>query len=85
MSLRCPYCDTEIDDPDDCYDEALTYEHECPACEKNFIFGVEYSRDYSAHKADCLNGADHDYQKTATIPARFAVLRCSMCGDEKPI
>lgn len=63
----------------------MTYAHECQSCEKNFVFEVEYSRDYSAKKADCLNGAEHDYKKTATCPAEYAGLRCKMCGHEKPI
>ena len=32
MSLECPYCEAEIDDPDDCYETHVTYEHECPHC-----------------------------------------------------
>jgi len=85
MNLECPYCETEIEDPDECYEEGVTYEHECPECEKSFIFGVEYTRNYSAHKAECLNGGEHDYQKTKTYPVEFARLRCSMCEHEKPM
>ncbi len=84
MTLYCPYCKTGMDDPDECYEDGVTYEHECPSCEKYFVFTVEYTRTYSAGKADCLNGADHDYKKTRTIPAEFAVMRCKMCGHEKP-
>ena len=85
MSLQCPYCEAEIDDPDDCYEQETTYEHECRECEKSFVFQVEYSRDYSARKADCLNGAEYDYKKRATIPAEYAVMCCKMCGHEKPM
>jgi len=85
MELQCPYCWKLMRDPEECYEQEITYEHECPHCEKNFVFNVEYTRTYSAKPADCLNGAEHDYKKTATIPAEFAVLRCKMCGHEKPI
>jgi hypothetical protein len=85
MELYCPYCETGMDDPDECYEQDVTYEHECPHCEKNFVFTVEYTRTYSADKADCLNGAEHDYKKTATFPEEFAVMRCKMCSHEKPI
>lgn len=85
MSLECPYCEAELKDPDECYEQDVTYEHECPHCGKNFVFNVEYTRYYSADKADCLNGSEHDYRKTATFPEKYAVLRCQMCGHEKPI
>lgn len=85
MNLACPYCENEIEDPDDCYEEGVTYEHECPACEKSFVFYVKYSRDYAAHKADCLNGGDHDYKNTATIPAEYSRMRCTMCDHETPL
>ena len=85
MKLYCPYCRSGMDDPDDCYEQDVTYEHECPYCEKSFVFTIEYTRTYSADKADCLNGAEHDYQKTKTFPVEFARLRCTMCQHEKPI
>lgn len=56
MPLHCPYCEEPIDDPDDCYEPCRDYVHECPHCDKSFVFQVEYSRDYSASKAECLNG-----------------------------
>jgi len=83
--LHCPYCETDIDDPDDCYAPETTYEHQCPACEKHFVFTVDYIRDYSAAKAECLNGAPHDYKETTTFPRQYTRLRCSMCDDHKPI
>lgn len=84
-SLECPYCEKEIDDPDDMYDPCKNYELECPHCEKSFVFEVEYERYYSASKADCLNGAEHKYSITKTYPKRYAKMRCEMCQDEKPL
>ena len=83
--LECPYCGTKLDDPDECHKEDVTYEYECPCCEKNFVFGVSYIRHYQSHKAECLNDGEHDYKKTATFPVEFAVLRCTMCSHEKQI
>ena len=81
----CPYCSETMDDPDECYEPDVTYEHECPHCEKNFVFTVDYIRTYSANKADCLNGGEHNYQKTKTYPPEYARMRCTMCDDEKPV
>lgn len=85
FDCECPYCGETMEDPDECYDPEITYEHECPHCEKNFVFTVDYIRTYSESKADCLNGGEHDYQKTITYPPEYAKLRCTMCGDEKPL
>jgi len=85
MDLECPYCEKEIDDPDDCYEPCVDYEHECQHCEKNFVFVVEYTRHYSAKKSECLNGAPHQYKKTATYPPEFARMRCVDCGHEEDI
>lgn len=85
MSLECPYCEKEIAEVDDCNDPCMTYEHICHHCEKTFIFEVEYTKHYSASKADCLNGGEHDYKNTNSIPSSSSRMRCSMCGDEQPI
>jgi hypothetical protein len=81
----CPYCDKSMDDPDDCYEEGVDYQEQCPHCEKNFTFTIGYTRNYYAEKADCLNGGEHNYKKTMTIPEQYARLQCTMCGDEKPL
>jgi transcription elongation factor Elf1 len=84
-SFICPYCDKELDTPTDCYETNEDYEWQCEHCEKYFVFTIDYDIIYYESKADCLNGADHNYQKTLTIPEEFARLRCKMCGDEKPL
>lgn len=85
MSLECPYCEEEIEDPDDCYEPDVTYDHECPHCGKNFIFTVEYTRDYHADKAPCLNGESHDWRKISGAPRYHFVnrRRCHYCDKEK--
>lgn len=84
MSLVCPYCGKEIPAPDDKRDPGVDYEQECPECGRWFSFEVEYTPSYSAKRADCLNGADHDFQPTKTFPEEFSRICCTMCGGEKP-
>jgi hypothetical protein len=85
MDCTCPYCDKEMDDPDDCYEPNKIYQHECPNCEKNFVFTIDYIRCYSENKADCLNGSEHKWEKTITFPVEFTRLYCTDCGEERPL
>ena len=87
FGLQCPYCDGEIDDPDDCYEPGVDYEQECPHCEKNFVFGVDYIRTYSANKAECLNGGSHTLKERKRYgigPEPITVMYCADCGYEVP-
>ena len=79
----CPYCGKEMEDPDECYETDECYEHECPHCEKNFVFYVDYIRIYSEKKADCLNGAEHEYHPTRTYPREYTKMRCVHCDDTR--
>lgn len=85
MTIECPYCHYEMDNPEECYEEDKTYEHGCGSCGKQFVFTLSYSVDYHPRRADCLNGAEHDYVKTSTYPPRYAVTYCAMCGTERPL
>ena len=85
MNCICPYCDKEMDDPDDCYETDTVYDHACPHCRKAFVFTLEYEKVYSESRADCLNGGEHTYEATITLPEEFTRLRCTQCGDEKPL
>lgn len=41
--LMCPYCDENLGNHiDDCHEQDVEYEHQCPKCEKNFIFTINY-------------------------------------------
>lgn len=83
--IECPYCKQDIPEPEDCHEPGIDYEHECPKCEKNFQFQVDYTIDFYPKQADCLNGAPHDYQ-----PIRGGApdwwfkgkRRCSMCQHQ---
>ena len=86
--VECPYCEAcvEINHDDGYgYEEDGNYEQECGECEKVFAYTTWITVHHSAKKADCLNGAPHQYKKTATFPEEFAVMRCIDCGHETPI
>lgn len=84
---ECPYCGAEVEinhDDGYGYDEGELHQQECE-CGKTFAYTTTIVLYHETHKADCLNGAEHDYHKTNTIPERFTRLRCKTCGDEKPM
>ena len=84
--VKCPYCGgrQEICHDDGYgYDEDAIYSQECSGCKKDFIFTVAILLTYETHKAPCLNGEPHDYQKTRTHPVEYARMRCSVCGEER--
>lgn len=86
--VECPYCGTgqEINHDDGYgYEEDDPHEQSCPHCDKTFVFYTTILFHYSAHKADCLNGSPHRYEKTKTYPPEFAVMRCIDCRHEKKI
>lgn len=63
--IQCPYCKTsqEINHDDGYgYTEDDAHQQECVGCEKTFIFFTSISFSYRVIKADCLNGAYHDYK-----------------------
>mgnify|MGYP001828668553 CR=1 FL=1 len=78
---KCPYCGKSIDDPDDCYENEMTYDYQCPHCEKYFVFTVGYIRFYTEKKAPCLNGAKHEYEPTCTYPKEYIQMRCKHCDE----
>lgn len=83
--VECPYCEAcvEINHDDGYgYEEDGNYEQECGECEKVFAYTTWITVHHSAKKADCLNGAPHQYKKTATYPPEFARMHCVDCGHE---
>tara|TARA_R110002020_G_scaffold472424_1_gene700418 strand:+ start:13673 stop:13963 length:291 start_codon:yes stop_codon:yes gene_type:complete len=62
--IQCPYCGKEQDvchDDGAGYEEDKAHEMECCGCEKTFTFQTHISYDYYPSKADCMNGAPHDF------------------------
>lgn len=85
---QCPYCGADVTinhDDGYGYEEGGLHQQECSECEKTFTYSTTIHFSYSTGRADCLNGASHEYKKTRTIPERYARLRCAMCGDERPL
>lgn len=85
---NCPYCDADVEinhDDGYGYSEDDLYQQECGDCGKIFTYTTMLCFSYRPRKADCLNGGEHDYHKTATYPPKFARLRCKMCNDERPL
>ena len=82
--IECPYCEKEIEEPDECPDPSERYEHQCPECDKNFTFTIDYTKDFYPDKADCLNGVPHDYQPIKGAPDWWfkGKRRCSMCQNQ---
>lgn len=88
IDVWCPYCDKgqEINHDDGYgYGEDGLYQQECINCEKTFVYTTYTTYSYEAMKADCLNGSEHDYKPTFTIPNAFTRMRCSMCEAERDL
>jgi hypothetical protein len=84
--INCPYCDSPQDiDHDDGhgYEENVTHQQQCDNCDKYFVFTTSISFFYDPEKADCLNGSEHIWEKTNTIPREYTRMCCNMCGEER--
>lgn len=86
--IECPYCGYEQDichDDGFGYEEGVKHQMECINCGKTFVFETAIIFNYEAEKADCLNGAPHDWHPSKTYPIEFTKMRCSMCGEEREL
>lgn len=84
--INCPYCGAGQDichDDGHGYEEGVTHQQQCGECDKYFTFTTSISYYYEAEKADCLNGAEHEWKPTHTYPKEFTKMRCTMCDDER--
>lgn len=87
-NVNCPYCNENlriIHDDGYGYEEDTLHQQECRHCLKVFVYTTSIIYLYNASKADCLNEGEHKYVPTKTIPIEATRLRCSECGDEKPL
>lgn len=85
IDVNCPYCNkgVEINHDDGYgYEEDVAHQQEC-SCGKTFVYYTSISFSHEAYPAECLNGAEHDWKPTHTIPRQYAKMECSMCGEER--
>jgi len=85
--VGCPYCGAgqEICHDDGYgYEEDKTHEQKCSDCEKTFAFTTSVCFLYEATKAECLNGGEHRYKPTMTVPRKYTKMRCTDCDHERP-
>lgn len=86
MKVSCPYCNKENKletENFNNYDQGESIERECRNCGKIFLFSYELSFEFSAQKADCLNGAEHKFERTNAYPEAFRKIACKVCGLEQ--
>lgn len=84
--VSCPYCgkDQEINHDDGYgYAEDEVHNQQCDSCEKYFTYTTFVTYIYNAEKADCLNGAPHNWKPTHTYPREYARMRCSICDEHR--
>lgn len=81
--IECPYCEhLNYDDDVEFRGEDELHEMQCAECEKNFLFRIWVHFSYNTTKADCLNGSQHDYAPTKTVPREYARVKCTICETE---
>lgn len=83
--IECPYCGTyqEINHDDGYgYEEDTAHNQKCGNCDKTFVFYTSISFYYESQKADCLNGAEHEYEVSCTVPRRYSKMVCKHCDDK---
>lgn len=90
QDVECPYCGkwNEVCHDDGFgYDEGVAHEMECEHCEKSFVFHTSIHFYYSAGKADCLNGAPHDFREWRKLYEHEGKIyqnrTCRGCGKEE--
>ena len=83
--VECPYCEAwnEICHDDGFFFEENTkHEMQCDHCEKYFVFETEITYNFSASRADCLNGAEHEWEIIECYP-EFMTKRYCECGSSE--
>lgn len=81
--VECPYCGEgqEINHDDGYgYDEYDIHNQYCSHCDKYFVYTTSISFNYYPKKADCMNGADHDWKPVNTSPYYPDAKECRICG-----
>lgn len=83
MSVKCPYCNKEVEiDHEDGYgyQEDMIYNQECTNCENTFAYYTYIHFTYDVWKADCLNEGECKWHPTNTYPKFATQMVCPTCG-----
>jgi DNA-directed RNA polymerase subunit RPC12/RpoP len=86
--IECPYCGAEQDiNHNDGYGYEQNEKHSqmCEKCGKEFVYETTIVFYYDVSKAECLNGAPHNFRLTHTYPQELSKMRCSVCSDEREL
>lgn len=60
--LECPYCGADNEHDSEQSSPGKAHHTQCSACEKDFIFHVDWEPCFYSRQADCLNGGEHDWK-----------------------
>ena len=85
--IECPYCGADCGVPDEPGGEGEELEWQCSECKKYFMFIPPYMITYDSHKAPCLNGGKHKWEKMVGSPKEFfeGKYRCKYYPEAKTI
>ena len=84
--IKCPYCEIEQEinhDDGYGYEEDVLYEQVCGNCDKTFTYRTSITFYYEAYKADCLNGSNHCFKSSITVPIEYTKMRCRDCDESR--
>lgn len=82
--VKCPYCgaEEEINHDDGYgYEEGMHHTQQCGSCHKEFVYFTSIHFSYDVQKADCLNGGEHKWLPSHTIPKAYTHMECEGCGE----
>ena len=84
--LECPYCGNwnEVNH-DDGYGagEDRLHEQDCDSCGKTFTYTTSVHFYYESYKADCLNGAEHEFEAQTCYPKEYTKMKCVNCEETR--
>ncbi len=84
--LLCPYCNAGLRvRHDDGFgdDEGVKHQMQCDTCKKYFVYETYITYGYEPKKAECLNGADHEWEAAWCYPKEYTEMKCTVCGEKR--
>lgn len=80
-NLICPYCGYEDQDSWELSESSDNYT--CGDCSKNFTYNSSVSRTFTSQKADCLNGAEHNWRDWHNVLPELKQRSCRTCNKRE--